>query len=205
MVVAVVLPWVYSGAVDSRWPLLLCCALACATGRAADRIPVANEGGIRDRWMLADGVTLAAPVYPQEFVRRGDEVCVAVGYLIHPDGSTSDYALVKAWSSAGATSEPAPGYWSAFAEAAADALKQWRFKPRPEVTAPTPVYTVGTFVFGMRGARNELRQRCVVPNLANRLRELKAGARRNAMLESLDLSPSADAYQRDAAGGMQQR
>src|SRR5690348_13744009 len=99
MVVAVVPPWVYSGAVDSRLPLLLCCALACATTvRAANHIPVTNEGGIRDRWMLADGVTLAAPVYPQAFVRRGDEVCVAVGYLVRADGTTSDYALVKAWS-----------------------------------------------------------------------------------------------------------
>src|SRR4249919_350153 len=199
MVVAVALPWVYSGPVDSRLPVFLCCALA----RAADRIPVTNEGGIRDRWLLADGVTLAAPVYPQEFVRRGDEVCVAVGYLVNADGSTSNYALVKAWSSAGATSEPAPGYWSAFAEAAADALKQWRFKPRPEVTAATPVYTVGTFVFGMRGARNELRQRCIVPNLAARLRELKAGARRNAMLESLDLDPASDRLQQDYTPGMQ--
>jgi hypothetical protein len=186
--------------VDSRWPVLLCCALACATVRAADRIPVANEGGIRDRWMLADGVTLAAPNYPQEFIRRGDEVCVAVGYLLKADGTTSDYTLVKAWSSAGATSEPAPGYWSAFAEAAADALKQWRFKPRPEITTATPVYTVGTFVFGMRGAKNELRQHCTVPNLAARLRELKSGARRNMLLESLDLGPTSD-YQRDT--GMQ--
>jgi hypothetical protein len=122
---------------------------------------------------------------------------------VNPDGSTSDYALVKAWSSAGATSEPAPGYWSAFAEAAADALKQWRFKPRPEVTAPTKVYTVGTFVFGMRGLKNDLRQRCNVPDLAARLLELKHGARRNVMLDSLDLSPSADRLQRDYTPGMQ--
>ena len=79
-------------------------------------------------------------------------------------------------------------------------MKQWRFKPRPEVTAPAPVYTVGTFVFGMRGLKNELRQRCVVPNLAARLRELKAGAHRNPLLESLDLDPGSD-YRRDA--GMQ--
>src|SRR5262245_28988448 len=112
---------------------------ACGTAAAGD-IPVVNEGGIRDRWMLADGVKLVVPQYPPQFARRHDTVCIGVGYLLKPDGTTSDFALLKGWTSAGAD-EPVPGYWSAFAEAAGDALKQWRFKPRPEVAQAKPVYT----------------------------------------------------------------
>jgi hypothetical protein len=180
--------------------LLIACAFACAAGPAlaAQPIPVVNEGGIRDKWMLAPGTTIATPAYPQAFVRRNDEVCIAVGYLLNADGTTSDYALLRAWTSAGEDA-PEPGYWSAFAEAAGDALKQWRFQPRPEVAMAQPVYTVGTFVFGMHGASTALRQRCVIPNLVARLRELKAAARRpGGILPRLDLGPEAGvAYRRE--------
>jgi len=183
----------------ARWVLAGLLA-AAAPAFAAQPIAVANEGGIRDRWMLAPGVALATPAYPQAYVRRNDEVCVAVGYLLNPDGTTSDYALLRAWTSAGAD-EPEPGYWSAFAEAAGDALRQWRFQPRPEVAAPQPVYTVGTFVFGMRSGAATLRQRCAIPNLVLRLRELRAAARRpGGILSRLDLD-AGDAYRREGGDG----
>ena len=186
----------YSGAMDKRCPVVPCCALACAlacaVAHASDRIAVANEGNIRDRWMLAEGVPLATPVYPPAYLSRGDSVCVAVGYLLNPDGTTSDFALLKAWTSAG-TREPVAGYWAAFAGAAGDALKQWRFKPRPEVATPVPVYTVGTFVFGIRGAPTELRKRCALPDLADRLRQLRGAPHREAVvLDRLDLGPAND-------------
>lgn len=170
--------------------------LAPVLALAAQRIPVASEGGIRDRWQVADGVTLGAPAYPGEFAARGDEVCVAVGYLLNPDGHLSDFVLLKAWNSSTGASEPAPGYWRAFAGAAADALQGWRFKPRPEVARPQPVYTVGTFVFGMHGPPAVLRQRCAIPNLAARLRELRTApeARNAGILDQLDLGAPTDAW-----------
>lgn len=188
----------------NRWRIGLCCmAIALATAPpaaaapAADqRIGVANEGGIRGAWTLAPGAQLAAPEYPQAFLARGDAVCVGVGYLLNPDGSTSDFTMLRAWNSASGESEPDPGYWSAFAEAAADALKQWRFQPRPEVTDPKPVYTVATFVFGAKGAMADLRSHCAIPNLAVRLRELQAGRSRriagSEILERLDLGTVVD-------------
>ena len=165
------------------------CALFCTLAFAGQGIPVVNEGGIKDKWMLAEGVPLAVPQYPPQFVRRHDTVCVGLGYLLNPDGTTSDFALVKAWTSAGAK-EPEEGYWGSFAESAANALRQWRFKPRPEVAQAQPVYTIATFVFGGTGAANEFRSRCAVPKLAVRLRELRAAKDRRvatSVLDRLDL------------------
>ena len=70
------------------------CALA-AVAQAEDRVRIVNEGGIRDQWMLADGIKLAAPGYPAAFAERGDNVCVALGYAIKPDGTTSDFAAAQ--------------------------------------------------------------------------------------------------------------
>lgn len=185
----------------TRWMILSMLAFAWTAG-AAEGIPVVNEGGIKDRWMLAPGVPLAVPQYPAQFARRHDTVCIGVGYLLKPDGTTSDFALLKGWTSAGA-GEPESGYWAAFAESAGDALKQWRFKPRPEVAQAKPVYTVATFVFGGGpGSAAQQRSRCAVPNLVVRLRELKAARdRRTAtgdLLDDLDLQGGS--YQNDVAG-----
>ena len=182
-----------------RWVVLFMLALAGAAS-AGDGIAVVNEGGIRDRWMLAPGVPLAVPKYPAQFARRHDTVCIGVGYLLKPDGTTSDFALLKGWTSAG-NDEPEAGYWQAFAESAGDALRQWRFQPRPEVAQAKPVYTVATFVFGGAPAQN--RSKCAVPNLIARLRELKAARDRRTVagdvLDDLDLN-SADYRTTDAAG-----
>lgn len=125
---------------------------------------VANEGRIGDRWMLADGATLATPVYPAHLAGRGDDVCVAIGYRILPDGTTSEFAVLKQWSSAG-DGQP-DDYWRPFAEAGAEALAQWRFQERPGVTA-RPTYTVATMVFsGTAGNDAGARDQCRIGDLA---------------------------------------
>ena len=143
------------------------CALAAAA-QAADRVRIVNEGGIRDQWMLADGIKLAAPGYPSAFAERGDNVCVAIGYAIKPDGTTSDFTLLKNWSSSTGDKEPVTGFWDAFAQAGAGALAQWKFKPRPEVATPHPTYTVATMHFMGREATDAgvLRSHCSISDLA---------------------------------------
>jgi hypothetical protein len=175
-------------------------ALAVSSAFAADGIRVVNEGGIRDKWMLKEGVPLTVPSYPAHLARRGDEVCVALGYLVNPDGTLTDFALLKSWSSAsGGSDEPEPGYWTAFAEAAGDALKQWRFQPRPEVARAEPVFTVGTFVFGSKGTASAARDHCRIPNLIALLRDLEhASTHRRApeILSRLDLRDEMDSRRR---------
>jgi hypothetical protein len=143
------------------------CALA-AVAHAGDRVRIVNEGGIREQWMLADGIKLAAPGYPAAFAERGDNVCVAIGYAIKPDGTTSDFVALKNWSSSTGDKEPAEGFWDAFAQAGAGALSQWKFKPRPEVTKPQPTYTVATMHFMGKEATDAgvLRSHCSISDLA---------------------------------------
>ncbi len=88
----------------------------------------------------------------------------------------------------------------ASAQALAQALAQWRFQPRPEVSAPRAVYTVATMLFGAGTTTAELRRHCTIPDLAARLRELRADRtlrRQSAILDKLDLSTPANSYLRE--------
>lgn len=147
--------------------------LPASPSLAADRVRVVQEGGLRDDWIVAKGTTLTAPAYPSEFASRGDSVCVAVGYLVRRDGGTSDYALLKAWSSSTGTAEPLAGYWDGFAQAAAHALSQWKFAPR-EGRNPEPVFTVATMTFRGSTEAIPIGDRCRVADLAGLVREQKA-------------------------------
>lgn len=152
---------------------------------AEPRVKMVNEGGIRDQWTLADGAKLAAPGYPAQFAERGDNVCIAMGYAIKPDGSTSDFGLLKAWSSSTGEKEPADGFWDAFAQTSAGALSQWKFKPRPEVTAPETTYTVATLHFMGKEATDvaALRGHCAISDLASFVQQKKWNAYQTGTLE----------------------
>ena len=148
--------------------LLVACVLSLVSLHVVaeeQRPRIVNEGGIKDQWTLAEGVPLAAPGYPAHLVEQGDSVCLALGYAIQPDGSTSDFSVVKSWSSGG---EQPDAYWDAFAQASAGAVSQWKFAPRPEIRQPKPTYTVATMQFmgkpAMDGA--ELRSHCRIEDLA---------------------------------------
>lgn len=153
------------------WVVGLGCLLVAAQASAGERIKVKDEGGIRDAWNLAPGTQLVVPPYPPEHAANKADVCVAVGYLIGKDGTTSEFSMLKSWSS----TKPAgdgDAYWGAFARYASAALSQWRFAPKPEVADPKPVYTVATFVFSDRPTA-ELRGKCAIPSLQMHLLELR--------------------------------
>lgn len=167
-----------TGAHSSGVPETLPCLIACllialaAPVLSQDRIRVVNEGGIRDAWTLAPGTQLAAPPYPSNHAADPAEACVGIGYLLNPDGTTSDFALVRAWSAKAPSGANEDAYWQSFAKVSAAALSTWRFQPRPEAGKPEPVYTVATFLFAARDPQ-ALRKRCAVANLAHRLAELR--------------------------------
>ncbi len=155
---------------------LLGAVSATPLAHAQATVRIANEGTIRDQWMLADGVKLAAPGYPAGFAARGENVCVAVGYRINPDGSTSDFTLLRSWSSTTGEKEPVAGFWDAFSQASAAALTQWKFKPRPEVATPRSVDTVATMTFMGKQAEDPagLRGHCRIDDLASLLEKVKS-------------------------------
>ncbi len=169
-------------------------ACSSALAQSKDKIAVVAEGGIRDAWTLAPGASLPVPAYPKAYEGTAAEVCVAVGYLLNADGTTSDFALLKSWSSDEPTMRR-DQYWSTFAGDASNALARWKFTPRPEVSTAKPVYTVATFLFGARNA-SELRNKCAIPSLMTRLVELrydpKAGRKMAfaGIFDRLDIDPS---------------
>lgn len=181
----------------------LVAAMLAGDADASEKIRIVNEGGIRDEWMLAPGAKLPVPAYPEAYAGNQAETCVAIGYLLNPDGTTSDFALLKAWGAA----EPRKDrdtYWGVFAQHASNALAHWAFVPRPEVTSPRPVYTVATFLFAS-SSPVELRKRCAIPNLALRLVELRQDnkAKRrmagNDLFDRLDIDPGLEQrYQEQA-------
>lgn len=150
------------------------------TATAAERYKIANEGTIGKDWALADGVKLSVPGYPAALAERGDNVCVALGYAINPDGTTSDFSVLKSWSSGVGTGdkEPANGYWDAFVQASANAVSQWRFKSREPGTTPRATYTVTTVSFNGKQAMDpaSLRNQCAIGDLASIMQEERASA-----------------------------
>ena len=159
---------------------------------AADRIPVVDEGAIGDRWNAVPG-TLFAPAYPEAYAAGKEQVCVVIGYLLNADGHTSDFALLKSWSS-GSNARSRTGFWEAFAGDASRALSMWKFAAKPGVASPRPVYTAATFVFGP-GSPGETKAHCAIPDLAERLAELRYDTRASRLMAGgifsrLDIDPA---------------
>ena len=140
---------------------------ACGIAHAADTIRMVDEGGIRTQWTLAAGATLAMPQYPVDVARSAPvDACMALGYRIAPDGTTSDFRVLKQWNDASGAIEPVDGAWAAFAQSAADAVSQWKFAPRADAS-PEAVYTVATLTWQTRKDTNPvtLRNRCKIDDL----------------------------------------
>ncbi|MDQ2701564.1 MAG: energy transducer TonB [Pseudomonadota bacterium] len=171
-------------------PALLVAIAAGAPAFAQDATErVADEGTIGDKWMLAEGVPLAQTVYPPHLAARGGSACIGLSYLIGKDGTTSDFQMVKAWNSEAGEDEPVEGYWMAFANAGAEAVSQWRFKPRPEVATVLPTRTVATLGFNgpEGGTPAEVSAHCRISGLENHLAALK----RNAPRDGVDMNKHA--------------
>ncbi len=149
--------------------------LASLAVQAKDRERIANEGTIGDKWMLADGAKLATAEYPGYFAERGDDVCIALGYKINKDGTTSDFSVLRQWNSEAEDKEPVDGFWKAFAESAAHAVSQWKFKPRPDAGAPVTTLTVATLGFnGKKGVDPvALRGHCKIADLTDAIEQAK--------------------------------
>ncbi|MFS8138193.1 MAG: hypothetical protein ACMG50_08725 [Thermomonas sp.] len=169
-----------------------------------------NEDALGKTWTLPPTSNLTRLGYPAEYRDHQEEVCLAIGYVINPDGHPSDLSLLKSWSS-GEPKRDANRYWGAFAGVASAELSQWRFVPKQETGLPRAVYTVSTFLFASPSVL-ESSKRCEIPNLAQRIIELKQDTRvhRRMTLTSvftrLDLDRTLEArYQMYRSTGMSER
>ena len=130
---------------------------------------IANEGAIASEWQVADGALIAAPAFPAEFAHTGaPNACIALGYRINPDGTTSDFLVLKQWNEATGSDDPQRGFNAAVATAARAAVAQWKFAPREGHSTAAAVDTVATMSFNAnRGmAAADLRRNCEIPDLA---------------------------------------
>ena len=153
-------------------------ASCMAAAGAAEPVKVVPEGGLAKDWIVQPGNELAAPGYPGTFADRGDDVCVAIGYRVQPDGTTSDYVMLGGWNSSRRYQQPATGYWDAYSQAGAAALSQWRFAPKPGdgMESNAAVDTVAVMTFrGESSTRttSEVRAKCAVPSLVARMQYVR--------------------------------
>ena len=172
--------------------LLLAAMIAVALpALAADKIKIADEGKL-DQWSLVPGTQLMPP-YPEAYAGNPEEVCLVVGYLVNADGTTSDFSLLKSWTS-GSNSRSRNKFWADFADLASRALSQWHYSPKGASSA-APVYTAATFVFGTPQAAAATKENCAISDLTRRLVDLRYDARAGRQMAGgifsrLEIDPS---------------
>ncbi len=151
--------------------------LLAGTAIAANpRTTIVNEGYLGETHALASGTQLTTPGYPETYADSGDDVCIALGYTVKPDGTTGDFRLLRAWSSNRRNAEKSGRYLDTFASSAADAVSKWRFEPKNgDMTA---INTVATLTFrGGKGTATAqgLADRCRIGDLTAHYKRLENG------------------------------
>ncbi|MGN6113311.1 MAG: hypothetical protein ACTHOC_09980 [Luteimonas sp.] len=174
-----------------RMLLLAAMAAVAFPAAAADKIPVVEEEHLAEQWKIVPATQLMPP-YPPAYASDPEEVCMVVGYLVNADGHTSDFALLKSWTS-GENNRGRTQFWEEFGDLASRAVAQWKYVPAG--AAPSrPAYTATTFVFGKPDAVMDTRAHCLVPDLSERLAELRYDARASrrmagGVLGQLEIDP----------------
>lgn len=159
---------------------LIAAVLASAVAWADDRrLTVVTEGDALGVWRPV-AETIAVPAYPGIVADKSEDACVSIGYLIKPDGSTSDFAVLAAWSSKTDGLEPTDPHFLPFSQNALAAVQRWRFEADGGSAARRrQVFTAATFAFSTTGADvAALKDRCRIGNLKEFVAKLRADARK---------------------------
>jgi hypothetical protein len=166
-----------------RLVLVLAVAVALAPSAWAGReLQVLGPAEAALRWQPVGAV--AAPRWPSGLAPAAGPACIHLGYRIAPDGRTSHFAVLRAWSAAGDAAGDRHAI-DAFAQSAAAAVAQWRFAPAAR-HAP-PVYTGTNIAFGVgpAAAGADVRGHCEVADLRRLVDAAQRRvARRGTLLEA---------------------
>jgi len=137
---------------------------ALASAQGADTLRTVDEADIQRDWTP---VNLVKPVYPREAAGQARDVCINLGYLINKEGKTSDFIVVRSWSSDQPEAEYTMEALGPFAQSAAAAVALWRFEPAPKASINRAMFTSTAIAFpGNPGAdTGALRGRCQVRDL----------------------------------------
>ena len=181
----------------NRWTRTLIgafCATVATASLAADKLTILSEGESWQYWRPVPE-TMAMPGYPSIIADKSDDVCISIGYMLKSDGTTSDFALVNAWSSMDERAKSDDKRFTAYAQNSLAAVQRWRFTPAVGGNARVQqVYTASSFAFSTRGTdAGQLRGRCQVKDLPAFIAKIQAEATKHtlnrARLESARSTP----------------
>ena len=102
-----------------------------------DSVLIVSSGQLNAYWSSEKKV---APVYPTQSLYSGEQGCVAVGFIIELDGTTSSHRVVASFPS------------SNFDKSAIKAAKQFVYKPSGENITGEAVFTTNTFTYHITGS-----------------------------------------------------
>ena len=146
---------------------------------AAFPVKVVDEGKLPQYGITSDGA-FAAPGFPASLAARGDNICVTIGYKIQSDGSTTDFGVLKSWSSSSEEERPEGSYWEDVINVTGSAVSSWKFR-KGDGSKLAPIYTAATFSF--RGTdpmeSTQLRAKCLITDLTAHIQTIKGKRYRN--------------------------
>lgn len=161
---------------------------------AAFPVKVVDEGKLPEFGVTSDS-TFAAPGFPASLASRGDNICVTIGYKIQSDGSTTDFGVLKSWSSTSEEERPEGSYWDDVINVTGSAVSNWKFR-KADGSKLAPLYTAATFSF--RGTDpmepSQLRAKCHISDLTAHLQEIKGRRYRNGQPDTF----TAEQFRRQA-------
>lgn len=159
---------------------LLAASLLAVFGSAsaADKASILSEGAASQFWRPIPE-TMAMPAYPAIVADKSEDVCIGVGYMLNPDGSTSDFALLSAWGSKTAVAKPTDPHFLAFSQNSMASVQRWKFASIGGVNAKVkPIYTAATFAFSTAQGADvaAVRGHCTIADLPDFIAKAQAEA-----------------------------
>jgi TonB family protein len=107
----------------------------CALAKESDSVLFVSEDELDTYWIVDKVV---APEYPEKSLRRLEEGCVAVGFIIESDGTTSTHKIVAFYPT------------NHFNRSAIRAAKKFLFKPSEKNAGKQTVLTTNSFTYQIR-------------------------------------------------------
>lgn len=170
--------------------------LATAAAMAANQVKIVDEGRLPQNGITSDS-TFAPPGFPATLATSGDSVCVSLGYKINADGTTTDFGVLKSWSSSTEDERPKGSYWDDVINVSAQAVSDWKFK-KADGSTLAPVYTAATFSF--RGKQpmeaSQLRANCLITDLTAHIQDIKSKRYRSGQPDTF----TAEQFRRQSQG-----
>ncbi len=156
----------------------LCPAANAAKPALPEGPPPVSEASVGSYW-LPKGA-LAQPGVPAGVPDATEQVCVSLGYQIQADGSTSDFTLLRSWSSKHAKGLPDSDAYGLYLRMAVAATMQHKYAPAPAMTGkPVAIFTSSSYAFGGPATDAELvRSHCRIDDLPDFMKQAQADAYR---------------------------